>query len=756
MEQIRDGWQKEVNGILSEAFRRGRSQLYEHEVYRILSSLDIRTPVWEFITSPEEITRELLSRFGSSRVVLKVVSPEVAHKEKLGGVKVLHKDLEFLRYSFEKMRKAFTDQGFPVEGILLVAFVEYSPELGNEILLGFRESETFGPVVSFSKGGSDAEHFAAHFSPPNLLLAPVNREWAQALLTSTEIRKKFIQQKKEDLLDQAIDTMVKLSDLSVYFSQFFESPSEFVLSEFEINPFVFDLDRNFIALDGYALFGKKETAYWDRPVKPFENLSAFFSPRGVAVAGISGSDPAKAGNVIAANLVRLGRKDLYCLNPRGGQVEVEGLTLPLYRNLAELPAVPELVVVTVPAEQTLPVVEEAARAGVKAILLIPGGFSEVSGNQDLEDRIRGITEAAGIRVMGPNCLGVVYAGGEDEPGLNTFFIPRNKFSLDLSRKKDIALFSQSGALGLVELSNLRNAVSPQVVVSYGNQLDVDPCDLVSYFNGREEIKVMGVYIEGFKAGAGRCFFETTRWVKVPVVVYKAGRTEAGRLATQSHTASLAGEYAVAKAAMKQAGLVVADTMEDHLGLIKTFTMLDAKRVRGRRTAVITNAGYEKANAADNLGDLELTSLSPATGKALRAVLPSFVTVESLLDLTPMVSDQLFLSCVDILLAAEEVESLCVSIVPHAGLIHTTDEEIDSFQGNIAQGLVEAAARYDKPLVVSITVTSGADTNYNRLGAVMERGGVPTYLSAEKAMTYLNEFIHHRLIRQDNLLAEWVK
>lgn len=437
-------------------------------------------------------------------------------------------------------------------------------------------------------------------------------------------------------------------------------------------------------------------------------------------------------------------------------MEEAGTAYPLYTSLTELPQTPDLVVVTVPAEATLPVVREAAQAGAKALLLIPGGFSESSQNLGIEEEIRRIALDAGIRIMGPNCLGVVFAGHDGEAGVNTFFIPENKFRLNLSRKKSIALFSQSGALGLVELSNLRNSVSPQVVVSYGNQMDVDPCDLVGYFQGDPDIKVMGIYIEGFKSAAGRRFFDITKKAQIPIVVYKAGRTQEGRLATQSHTASLAGEYAVAKAAMKQAGLVVADTIEDHLGLIKTFAMLDEKKVMGQRTAVITNAGYEKANAADNLRDLILTDLSPETTEALRKILPSFVTVEPLLDLTPMVSDEVFVSCIDILLGAPEVDALCVSIVPHAGLIHTTDEEIDSFKGNIAQGIVEVAARHEKPLVVSITVTSGADTNYNRLGEVMERGGVPTYLSAEQAMAYMNEFIRHRLIREGNLWEEWVR
>jgi len=128
-------------------------------------------------------------------------------------------------------------------------------------------------------------------------------------------------------------------------------------------------------------------------------------------------------------------------------------------------------------------------------------------------------------------------------------------------------------MGIMELFNLRNAISPKVVVSYGNQLDIDPADLVQYFEDDPVVDVIGLYIEGFKEGAGRRFFDVTSRCRKPVIVYKAGRTEEGRQAAQSHTASIAGEYEVAKAAMKQAGLIVAGSMIAHGDFVKTFALL---------------------------------------------------------------------------------------------------------------------------------------------------------------------------------------
>jgi acetyltransferase len=179
-------------------------------------------------------------------------------------------------------------------------------------------------------------------------------------------------------------------------------------------------------------------------------------------------------------------------------------------------------------------------------------------------------------------------------------------------------------------------------------------------------------------------------------------------------------------------------------------------VGGRRIAVVTNAGYEKANAADNLRGLELAGLSADTEKALNEILPDFVTIEPLLDLTPMADDDVFARAVEILLQSDEVDAVCVSIVPHAGLIHTTVDEIKNFSGNIGNRLSAIAAASDKPMVVSLTAAGGGDDNYSYLIEVMESAGLPTYLSAEQAMSYLHEFIRYALIREQDLLGERMK
>ncbi len=753
---IRPPGNDRITAILEDAYRSGREVLFEYEVYEILKIMGLRTPSHLVITDVSQISSHTLAVFGGDKIVIKAVSAQLTHKRNENGVRVVYKDLEFVKYSVNRMKADLEGRGYSIAGIMLVEFIRYSPELGNETLLGFRESEAFGPVISFSKGGVDAEHFAKYFSQPNLILAPIDRRWALALLESTKIQLKYKQEGKLDYISKIVDAGVWLSILSVQFSNFFESDSRFAIHEFEINPFVFDSEGNFIALDGYAAFSLKQKGIYNPEILSEQTMIPFFEPGGIAVVGVSAGDPAKTGTIIYKNLVNTGRTDVYGVNNKGGTLVIKGEKIDLYKSLEEIGRPIDLVVVTVPAGATLPVVEACARIGVKAVVLIPGGFGETGENIELEEKILSIAREHHIRLMGPNCLGLLYAGKKGEPGVNTFFVPEEKFSISFKEESDVAILSQSGALGLTEIYNLRHAISPRVVVSYGNQLDVNPADLINYLAGDPLVKTIGCYIEGFKPGEGRKFFDIASAIKKPVIVYKAGRTEAGRKATESHTASIAGEYEVARAAMKQAGLIVADTMLNHGDFVKTFALLQDFSVNGKRIAIIANAGYEKTYAADNLGDLAVAELDRSTLDRLAQILPPFVTVEPLLDLTPMAGDEIYQKCIEIVLESPSVDALCVSIVPMSAGLHTTDNEIDGDSENLAARIVTAVHKYKKPAAVSVNVASGADAAYNNFAKTLDSGGVPTFLTASRAMICLNEFIRYRLGKESGDLGERLK
>ncbi|HUV06271.1 MAG TPA: acetate--CoA ligase family protein, partial [Spirochaetia bacterium] len=157
-----ESWIRKIEKILHNAFEDGRRLLFEYEVYEALAEMQISTPTYIIVRDERDITHSTLSVFSSTRIVLKVISEEVAHKQKSGGVRIVYRDLDFVKYSVREMVSWFAEHDRKIRGILLVEYIDYSKDLGNEILLGFRESQAFGPVISFSKGGTDAEHFAAN------------------------------------------------------------------------------------------------------------------------------------------------------------------------------------------------------------------------------------------------------------------------------------------------------------------------------------------------------------------------------------------------------------------------------------------------------------------------------------------------------------------------------------------------------------------------------------------------------------------
>jgi acyl-CoA synthetase (NDP forming) len=279
-----------------------------------------------------------------------------------------------------------------------------------------------------------------------------------------------------------------------------------------------------------------------------------------------------------------------------------------------------------------------------------------------------------------------------------------------------------------------------VVVSYGNQLDADPGDLAAYFQDDPDIDVLAFYIEGFKPCGGRKFYDAVKGSKKPVIVYKAGRTDAGSRAAASHTASMTGDYKVALAAMDQSGAIVADHILDHKDLIKMFALMGDKELKGRRVAGVVNAGFESTYAADSIGGLELAEFTEETVAKLRESLPPFVSVNPFLDLTPMADDALYEHCIELLLEDPGVDSLFISLVPHTVMLSTKREEMEKEKDNIGFRIIRQAKKSQKPIVVSVN----AGTMYNPFVEALEEGDIPTYTTAERAMTALNRLVEYRL------------
>jgi acetyltransferase len=340
------------------------------------------------------------------------------------------------------------------------------------------------------------------------------------------------------------------------------------------------------------------------------SLEHIFSPKSVAVIGAS-ERAGSVGRTILWNLVSSPfGGTVYPVNPKRSNV----LGIKAYPSVSALPEVPDLGVIVTPATTVPDVARECARAGVRALVIISAGFKEI-GEQGiaLEKDILRIVQEAQIRLIGPNCLGVM----RPATGLNA------TFANCLALPGNVAFISQSGALLTAILDwSLREKVGFSCFASLGSMLDVGWGDLIDYLGDDPNTKSILIYMETI--GDARAFLSAARQVALrkPIIVIKAGRSPQAAHAAASHTGSLAGSDEVLSAAFRRAGVLRVDTIADLFYMAETLAR--QPRPEGKRLAIITNAGGPGVLATDTLaaGGGELAALTDSTRAALDGFLPS--------------------------------------------------------------------------------------------------------------------------------------
>ncbi|RDD53651.1 MAG: CoA-binding protein [Candidatus Korarchaeota archaeon NZ13-K] len=353
------------------------------------------------------------------------------------------------------------------------------------------------------------------------------------------------------------------------------------------------------------------------------SLDAFFRPRSVAIVGASRSEE-KVGHVILRRMVEIGFQGrIYPVNPNVDEI----LNLKCYPSVSQIPDKLDLVIVAVRAEVTPGIVEEAAEKGAKGALVISGGFSEV-GNYELERRLVETVRRHGMRLIGPNCLGIF----DPKNKLDTLFLPESV--IPRPGEGSVAVLTQSGSLGSTVLTMMRKeGIGVSKFVSYGNRADVDEGELIDYLAEDEDTKVIAAYIES--VADGRRFMEAVRRASArkPVVVLKGGKTQSGNRAVKSHTGSLAGSSEVFQSAVRQSGGVIVNDLSGFLD--SPMALASQPPVMGDRVIVITNGGGFGILAVDALESLgfRLNPPSEDLERKLREKLPPYYPIGNPTDLT---------------------------------------------------------------------------------------------------------------------------
>ncbi len=739
-------WEQSVmdrmDGILHAAHAQGRNTLHEHEVYQLLRLAGMDVPQYVYVLDPSEVTEQMLSRFPGKDLMIKIVSRDLAHNQRYGGVKkVTIRDPLFVRFLLEQMREEvlshFEQEQKPhIDGFLIVEFIRFTQALGNEIMIGMKEDVSFGPVVTLSKGGDDAEFFAKYYDPANLFLAPVSLHDAQSFTQSLNIRHKFEDMGHPEYLNMIAAGIARISELGLAFSFLSERKPSFYLKALDLNPIVFSKDGRFVAVDGYAEFTPADESAPKTAIPDASHLKGFFHPKGIVVAGVS-TKPEKysmARNIVTL-FAELNRDDVYCLNPKGGEAVIQGRTYPLYKSIQEIPNPYDLVVYAAPGQYSLDFVRQVPPG--KSVILISG----IPADMQYEEFVRGMEEARqpGVRVIGPNCMGVFRAPRDLEKGVNTLFIDEKRMRIPLGPKSNVALLTQSGAMGITSVERNPYAAIFSTIVSFGNKVDVNLPDLMEYFEADNAVEVMALYLEGVGAGEGRRFFDLARRSQKPVIVYKSGRTEAGAKAAASHTASISGSYDVFKAACLQADCVLTEELDDFYHFTKAFAMLSGRKPCGCRVAGVVNAGLDATMGADLLRYLKPAEFSAETAARIRELnthgLVSAGT--AFLDLTPMTDDVGYAAYIDAVLTDPGVDCMFVAIVPHIDNLKTLK---DSYMDEDAIGplLIKTVKRHHKPVVVSVN----AGKHFLPFVQYLEENGLPVYGDIRSAVRTLDAFVEY--------------
>ncbi|MCU0599320.1 MAG: acetate--CoA ligase family protein [Desulfobacterales bacterium] len=389
-----------------------------------------------------------------------------------------------------------------------------------------------------------------------------------------------------------------------------------------------------------------------------DKLDAIFSPESVAVIGAS-STPGKVGHDIFENILRGGYAGtLYPVNPTARSI----LSVRCHPTIGDIPDPIDLAMIILPPKAAIKCVDECIEKGVKGIVIVSAGFKEVGGEgASIERQIAEKCARAGIRLVGPNCLGVI--NPRSSVRLNA------SFSARMPKEGNISFISQSGALCTAVLDFAADrGFGFSKFISIGNKADVDELDLLRYYHKDPETDVIMIYMEELRYQPS--FIDEVKEITsgdrpTPIIVIKSGKTAAGAAAAASHTGSLAGTEAVYDAIFNQSGIIRVDSVNDLFDVAIAFST--QKIPSGNHVAIITNAGGPGIIATDmtEISGLKLAAFNPDTTQKLRKFLPPTANINNPVDLIGDASKDRYEHALEAVISDENVDGVLMILTPQS-------------------------------------------------------------------------------------------
>ncbi|MES2562879.1 MAG: CoA-binding protein, partial [Pseudomonadota bacterium] len=443
-------------------------------------------------------------------------------------------------------------------------------------------------------------------------------------------------------------------------------------------------------------------------------LEKLLNPRSIAIIGASHDERRPGGQPLHALTSYGYRGQVYAVNPR--YTELRGIRC--YPDVDALPAPVDLAIVALPASEVPRILEACGAAGIRNALVLSAGFREIGvAGTDAQAQLDGALARSGVRIVGPNCIGMLNLGQRVFAGFGAGFRQPDW------KRGPIAMISQSGGFAYSIMAFCQEAgVGMDYMISTGNEADLGVLDFIEHFLEVDEIRLIAVYLEGIRDGRRlRALGRRALEVGKPIAVWKVGNTAIGQRAAVSHTANLTEEYDFYRDAFCEGGFVEIREVYDLIDAAKVFR--SGKRPRGRRAAIVTTSGGAGVLLADRCEELnvELPSLDETTRTALAELLPSFASMSNPIDFTAALAQKEpeFTRATGLVIADANVDLAIVRSFP--------GRDVEDW----AQHLIEQSKTSAKPVLVSL---SGTPAQAATWAPLLEANGVPCFEVPSRAVS----------------------
>ncbi|NLH39345.1 MAG: hypothetical protein GX445_04695 [Elusimicrobia bacterium] len=757
---------EKINEILDNAYKEGRKNLTEIEVYEIFKILKLNVPFYIYKDvknlDVDLFSDEIYKSF-SNKIVIKIVSSTNLHKTDSGGVKVVEKNKELIKKTVGELLK-FSD----LSGIAAIEFLPHSPfSLGEELLLGAKSDDAYGPIVTLAPGGTHTESFLKALksdSAPSFL--PVmnlngsgdivdftDNVWILNYCFGKVRGLKQLVQKDEIIkwLDAFIGLMKDFNDDKVGYS----------IEEIEVNPLALS-NGKFYALDGVLRFRESKNKKRDIPSR--NAIKSILEPETIAVVGVS-EKKMNMARIILNNIFKAGFPKEKIFIIKEGVDEIDGVKA--YKSIKDIPVEKiDMYVVSVPVEGVIDVLDDVAESKkANGIVLITGGIGEKSGTENVAENLIAVIKKArknnpDFGLNGGNCMGMVLnkteilSNQEDSvisKGINTFFIPEYKLKYPIGFNPDMVktgFISQSGAFTLAVLSKIPHII-PEYTVTVGNQQDITVVDYLDYVVD-SDIKLILTYIEGFKYHDGLRLLNIIKRAKrsgKTFVLYKAGRTSAGQKAVMGHTASIAGDYIISEKLLKEAGAIVCDNFEEFCDMAYLSSYILKYDREYKNVFMMSNAGFETTGMADNLLRLKAAEAGEELKKKMIDVLKKYkldtiVDFKNPMDTTPMANDEAITEIVKNVASSGDYSAVFISMAPFSPNINTLPAS-ERYPDIIEKSFIKNVSDVMKETKVPVILSVSGGVIYEPYVEYAIKNGFVVFRNADKMIKTFEKFVSSR-------------